>query len=986
MRFLRLILLFMLFCALVSVGLSAPVQQSNTHRLSKVNTIDTEEFFDVNNIKMWVTNTGSFAWDVTTGNPGLIFPKGTTKTAIFASGLWVGAKVNGQIRVAISEYSDEYVPGSMKDSTFQADEDRFHVYKINRGDTQEGNADYKNWPIQDGAPFEVVDGDTVPKIYGDQTLWAVYNDADASAHTNNSGSTAPLGVEVQVTAFGYNRSGALGNTVFLKFKIINKGPNTLDSTFIALWSDPDLGDAGDDLVGCDTTLSVGFVYNATNDDATYGATPPCVGYDFFQGPIVPAGPSDTAWVSGEPRPGYKNLPMTAFNKYINGTDPTNALDSYNYMKGLNAVEGKGAPYVNPVTGDTTAFAMSGDPVADLGWLDDNPADRRFMMCSGPLTMAPGDTQEVVAAIVVGQGPDRLSSITAMKNYDTQAQAVFDLNFKIPPPPPQPTVWYRAFDRAIDLIWDTQADGDIQYSPELHQEFVMQGYNVYQGASVAGPWTKIATFDYEDDIGYIYMDMFNPEKGAVERSLVQAGTNNGLDHHLWIDKDFVRGGNLLNGHPYYFAVTAYSYDDSNIAPYYLGLTQIGWIAEVLENAFVPVEVVPLASVATLIDTALHTSGLSDGLVEIDYLDQSQITGHTYQVTFHNDTVSGEIFWKLFDVDNNCVVLDSQFNQSGDYSYPRADGMMVRVIEPVGVKSILETQNAAGPVDPPHDVAYSWNSTHEFYVSSDLGDDFSRMNYRGLIGIDDWEFRFTAAGSQYYDWNTEELWPDSCPFEVWNLGAKTLDDTTDDKRVQITILDDDLSADPVTRRGAFSAGDRIYVCEREYYEPLPQFMVYDWPDDFKIGRIKFNNEVPAPGTRVRFITFRRNNSADVFTFKTYKSGQRDGTVVANNLDKVRAVPNPYFNASLYEIDQFHRVIKFINLPSNRCTIRIFNLAGDLVRVLTKDDPTSSILEWDVKTTNNLPVASGIYIYYIEAEGLGSKTGKMAIFTEKERLITY
>ena len=89
-------------------------------------------------------------------------------------------------------------------------------------------------------------------------------------------------LEVQQSTFGFDRQGALGNTVFLEFNITNKGGNSIDSLYINLWSDPDLGGAGDDLVGCDTTLSLGYVYNATNTDQQYADRPPAVGYDFFQ--------------------------------------------------------------------------------------------------------------------------------------------------------------------------------------------------------------------------------------------------------------------------------------------------------------------------------------------------------------------------------------------------------------------------------------------------------------------------------------------------------------------------------------------------------------------------------------------------------------------------------------------------------------------------------------------------------------------------------
>ena len=72
---------------------------------------DTESRIDANQVDMFVTNYGSFAWDISTGNSGLIYPKGTTKTALFAAGLWIGAKVDGDVRVAVAEYDMEYGPG-----------------------------------------------------------------------------------------------------------------------------------------------------------------------------------------------------------------------------------------------------------------------------------------------------------------------------------------------------------------------------------------------------------------------------------------------------------------------------------------------------------------------------------------------------------------------------------------------------------------------------------------------------------------------------------------------------------------------------------------------------------------------------------------------------------------------------------------------------------------------------------------------------------
>ncbi|MBD3334672.1 MAG: hypothetical protein GF355_04070, partial [Candidatus Eisenbacteria bacterium] len=406
-------------------------------------TTDVDQTVDANSLEMYVTNLGSFGHHLRTGNPGGYFPRGTTKSVIFASGLWIGAQVEGEDgpRVAIAEYTQEFSPGVIQDdgTPSNAASSRYRVYKIQRGDTT--SDDYLDWPFADGAPADASDPGYDPNdpqtwkplMLGDQSLWCVYNDADPAEHTAVAGNTAPLGLEVRQTVFAFDRQPPLGNMVFLKFEIINKGDLTLDSTYVSLWSDPDIGGYTDDLVGCDTDLSLGFCYNSTNDDELYGSAPPAVGYDFFKGP------ANTYGIQWPPGSGTvpDELPMTSFNKYINGTDPYSAGETYNYMRGLDI---DGNPVVNEVTGETTTFFNSGDPVTGEGWLDTNPADRRFMLSAGPFQMAPGDTQEVVAGIIVAQGTDRLNSVSLLRQYDEQAQAVFDLDFNIPAPPPRPSLY------------------------------------------------------------------------------------------------------------------------------------------------------------------------------------------------------------------------------------------------------------------------------------------------------------------------------------------------------------------------------------------------------------------------------------------------------------------------------------------------------------------------------------------------------------------
>ena len=71
----------------------------------------------------------------------------------------------------------------------------------------------------------------------------------------------------------------------------------------------------------------------------------------------------------------------------------------------------------------------------------------------------------------------------------------------------------------------------------------------------------------------------------------------------------------------------------------------------------------------------------------------------------------------------------------------------------------------------------------------------------------------------------------------------------------------------------------------------------------------------------------------------------------------------------------------------TIKIYNIAGDLLRTMTRTGGTTNTeFVWDLKTDAGLWVASGIYVWVIDAPGLGTKYGKMAVFPEVEQLDTF
>jgi hypothetical protein len=972
-------------CALVLVAALAGGVGAEAGRArvdARPSKIDNTTRCDANNLDFIVTNHGSLMLDLVNGTSGLTYPKGTSKTSVFAAGLWLGAKVNDQLRVTVGEYSQEFVPGPMADGAAQPDNPRFRVYKIVRGDTT--SADYREWPVEDGAP---VDSLGRPALVGDVTLWCVYNDADPSVHLNDAGKSAPLGIEVQQCVFAFNQQNPLGDCAFMQFRLINKGSNVLDSMYVSFWSDPDLGEAGDDLAGCDTARSLGYAYNATNGDAQYGATPPAVGFDFFQGPWVPGDEND---------PQGRRLPMTSFNRYVNGTDPRSAMQSYHYMLGLNA---DGTPYEDP-DGQPTPYQLAGDPVLGEGDIDENPSDRRFQLSSGPFRMAPGDSQEIVVGVVVGQGANRLSSIRVLQANDEFAQAAYDLGFDIASPPPSPTLRARAFNRSIDLVWDGAAETSVSTNARLGQEYRFQGYNLYQSLSIGGPWVRFATFDIADSLGVIYDDVFSPETGAYERLVVQKGPNEGLTHHMVITTDALRGGRLVSNREYFFAVSAYSVDVNHTTPFEVGGAVVGHLSPYpLESGLRVTRVIPRGSSAVLTDEADHTAGASDGQVMLEYLDPKAVERKDYRVTFAQG-VAGPLTWSLIEEGvTSKTILEGQTKFDGDYTYPIVNGIMVRVIAPpVGAKRLVEVCPDGTETDILHAVE-AGNCTREWYVDPTVGTHTIEFlnRFEPLYNADhDYEVRFVegATESAWDFFGREDFYSGrfgaGVPWEVWDIGAGTPDDPSDDVRISAMVLDEG--------DGAWGWGDGIYLRNIPYGDvdwsaPDLSSGTYD-PDDVMLGygRLFFfrvdettDGPLPAAGTRVRLATNKPITPVDVFTFRSSAPGTAEGTVLTTE-SRITPIPNPYYNRSSYELNQFDRVVRFSSLPPRKVTIRIFSLAGDLVRTLSRDDATEGIVDWDLLTDRGLTVGSGIYFWVADVEGSRTQRGKLAVFVEKERLNTF
>ena len=83
---------------------------------------------------------------------------------------------------------------------------------------------------------------------------------------------------------------------------------------------------------------------------------------------------------------------------------------------------------------------------------------------------------------------------------------------------------------------------------------------------------------------------------------------------------------------------------------------------------------------------------------------------------------------------------------------------------------------------------------------------------------------------------------------------------------------------------------------------------------------------------------------------------------DLQTVTVVPNPFRAQEAWDRPGGNEV-HFINLPQN-ARIRVYTVSGDLVRELNHQDPLRDFERWDLKNADGNDVASGIYVYRVEA----------------------
>jgi hypothetical protein len=632
----------------------------------------------VNNVRCIIFNGGDMWWDLFGSTNAYYYVpassnKASAASSCFGGAVWIGGyDAGGQLKVAAMTYRQngiDFWPGPLDTTNAEADPDVCSkydkIFEVSRSEVDNfivgggpitanieawpGNADPSLKQSLYLAPFEDVNGDGIydplsgdypgydiynkaakdnlgvckTKLYGDHTLFWVYNDK-GGVHSETQ--AVPIGIEVRAQAFAFKTNDEINNMTFYSYEVHNRSSYQINKTYFTIWNDADLGYFLDDYVGCDTKRGLGYMYNANQNDLIlyngtpgYGDYPPAVGCDFFRGPLAdPNDGIDNDFDAGESGATHgvdevgETIQMSKFLYYNNNygpfpyqtINPDIAIHYYYYMTGFWK---DGSPFTangNAYGGNTPVnYVYDGDPVAGTGWTERTAGnlagDRRFLQSAGPFTLKPGAVNNVTFGMPWAQTANKggnLESITLLKTADDKAQALFDNCFKLLDGPEAPDMTIQELDgellfyltnkkgtsnnfinynndydeQDISILSDPSSTIQAIKTPDKHYRF--EGYIVYQvkddkvTATDLKDITKavpVFQCDVKNGVGRLVNYVLdNTVGGYVPTVMVDGGDKGMVSTFRLTDDAFASGENkrLINNKTYYYFAVAYAYNN------------------------------------------------------------------------------------------------------------------------------------------------------------------------------------------------------------------------------------------------------------------------------------------------------------------------------------------------------------------------------------------------------------------------------------------
>jgi hypothetical protein len=939
---------------------------------------------DINNLTMVISNFGTFGQDETGNNGGLWWRYSgyeIDRYYIYGAGPWFGT---------ITEEGDTLVTIGYGPSGGQFE------FGCGLAGMSVGNPDaiIYTYPAPWPPPADVFP--TAPATYlSHQDSWCAINDLDITYHM--PGDTRPIGLEVYQTVYAWNLS-TTADIIFLKFDCKNVSGQILNPCYFGVIADCDIGNEAGPAANDRCTAIIYREYMFPGDtvarvvdnlgyqwqddpEGGWPIFPGTIGFDYLQSPydLVPGEDKDgdgipdqyerdsvyfannvppAQWdVDADGTPDWRDpseipqLGLTSFRRFTLDLEPSRDNARFLTMAGYNFVTGQYDPY------DT---------------IIPDPADQRFGQCSGPFELLPESTVTVLVGVMVtafqapapAGYPLYAQPDSALVWVDQTAQFIFDQNWLLPGPPPPPNVTLIPGDAQITLTWDTFAETaadpyydvvgadslGVPYNPALYDSFYLQydfqGYGLWKSTDGL-EWELLARYDRADGIAFedTVLGIYARETGLL---------------HAFTDTD------VRNGFPYYYSVTAFDYNYVTAETSGVEYGQPIWF----ESGRVPFEAVARRDPANYVAGAYDVNAvygnpaLAENNIELTITVPLEMTADPMYLDFlpiEYDDGNPRYSVELLDRDYNLLeqyAVTLGLGQEVLNQFPAYQGLSIApvfvrediassqsIFEYVEVESgtypdTFPVEEWLVPIAGPTNWAYRGNDYRVYWRVKEGSDSVNTVTVVDVQAGDTIPFKPYLENTA-----TAEL------ADGWCFRALT--SSTD------TLV-----------YGTVPAGTRnLYICGGKFkLKNLNQLAPGDpRPSANDVWFVKAReSNVPAPSNaRLQIVPI--------------PAAYADTAVTMN----VKVVPNPYIIYNEWQTTTDVRRMRFINLPAE-CTIRIYNLNGELVRMIrhAATSEESDVVGdlggdewWDLLSDNRQLVASGVYIFHVQSQ-VGEQVGKFVV----------
>jgi len=589
----------------------------------------------------------------------------------------------------------------------------------------------------------------------------------------------------------------------------------------------------------------------------------------------------------------------------------------------------------------------------------------FLFASGPFRLKAGKTERFSLALAYGADLEQLRTTVAT------VQQIYNANYQFAVPPPVPTVTAEAGDRYVRLSWDDAAERGVDPVTHLRD---FEGYKIYRSTDPEFRDPEVITTARGNDIGLrkpaVQFDLADGLKSYTRKNIegvaFYLGDDSGITH-TWTDST------VTNGQEYYYSVTAFDFGYETV-PYADSIAIFP-----SENAIAPITRTPRGGLilppnvvrvrpnlrvlgfdGAAVTAAAHIAGGGTGTVTVKVVNSNQVPdGHVFKITFAapSEQSIAATSYSLEDSTAGTTLFETGSDLDGLGIGPTGAGLLPIVTQSPRQVQVDETRSGYRPGSPtntriktlyqpvqPIDLRREGFPDDISVVFDDVVRDTGQLIFP--IAAKPAKFLIlahTAGGDRQLDFRFRDLDNDG----TLSRADEYVDILT--RVPNITRLDS-----LITWRVQL---DTLGQGARGPIFPPRLGDVYDLELILPLG------------------------AADVYAFDT--RGQRVDAARAGSefTQAPYVVPNPYIEAASFEPSRFaisgrgDRRIEFRGLPQT-CTIRIYTVRGDLVQSLRHDGSLDGFIAWNLRTKDNLDVAPGLYIFHVEAPGLGTHVGKFAI----------